>query len=126
MQYKESTKIELKSSLGEWKEIIKTLAGFANASGGIVVVGLDDDGQPLGMKIGKGAIEDFANKIKLNTDPVLYPSIDVKTFGLGEIVEIRVVSSDNKPVFAFERAYIRVGKTTQKLSTTEIRNLIKK
>jgi len=78
------------------------------------------------MQIGKGVIEDFANKIKLNTDPVLYPSIDVKTFGLGEIVEITVMSSDNKPVFAFERAYVRVGKTTQKLSTTEIRGLIKK
>ncbi len=110
MRYKESEKIELKSSFGEWKEIIKTLAGFANARGGSVVIGLDDNGQPLGMKIGKGAIEDFANKVKVNTDPVLYPSIDVKTFGLGEILEVLVASSDNKPVFAFERAYIRVGK----------------
>lgn len=123
MQYEESEKLELKSSFGEWKEIIKTLAGFANAKGGSIVIGLDDVGQPLGMKIGKGVIEDFANKIKLNTDPVLYPSIDVKTFGLGEIVEIAIASSDNKPVFAFERAYTRVGKTTQKLSTTEVRAL---
>lgn len=34
--------------------------------------------------------------------------------------------SDNKPVFAFDRAYTRVGKTTQKLSNSELCNLIKK
>ena len=126
MLYKESEKLELKSSFSEWKEIIKTLAGFANKKGGMVVIGVDDNVQPLGMQIRKGTIEDLSNKIKANTDPVLYPSINVKTFGLGEIVEISVASSDNKPVFAFERAYTRVGKTTQKLSTTEVRTLIKK
>ena len=124
--YKESEKLELKASFGEWKEIIKTLAGFANAKGGTVIVGLDDVGQPLGVEVGKGTIEDFANKVKANTDPVLYPSINVQTFGLGEIVEITVAPSDNKPVFAFERAYTRVGKSTQKLSTTEVRALITK
>jgi len=47
--YKESEKLELKASLGEWKEIIQLLAGCANAKGGSIVVGLDDNGQPLGI-----------------------------------------------------------------------------
>ena len=118
--------MELKSSFSEWKEIVISLCAFANKNGGSVIVGLDDSGQPLGKEFGKGAIEDIANKIKQNTDPTLYPSINVQTFGLGEIIEIEIPESDNKPVFAFERAYIRVGKTTQKLSTTEVRGLIKR
>ena len=126
MHYKESEKIELKSSLSEWKESIIALCAFANKNGGKVLIGIDDSGKNVGIQIGKGAIEDFANKIKNNTDPVLYPSINVKTFGLGEIIEIEVSESDNKPVFAFERAYTRVGKTSQKLSMAEVRELIKR
>jgi len=68
----------------------------------------------------------MANKIKMHTDPILYPSINVKTFGPGEIVELEILESDNKPVFAFEKAYVRVGKANQKLSATEIRDLVKR
>ena len=126
MQYKESENLELKSSFSEWKEIIITLSAFANKNGGMVVVGLDDNGISVNLQIGKRTIEDFVNKIKNCVDPILYPSINVKTFGLGEIVEIKIPKSDNKPVFAFERAYVRVGKTNQKLSQTEIKALIKR
>jgi ATP-dependent DNA helicase RecG len=114
MDFKESEKLELKSSFSEWKEIVASLSAFANKKGGRVIIGLNDDGQPLGKEFGKGVIEDIANKIKQNTDPILYPSINVETFGPGEIVEISVKESDNKPVFAFERAYTRVGKNNAK------------
>lgn len=87
---------------------------------------MKDDGTINEIQIGKNTIEDFANKIKNHTDPVLYPSINVETFGLGEIVEIEVSESDNKPVFAFEKAYMRVGKTNQKMSQAEVRELIKR
>jgi ATP-dependent DNA helicase RecG len=60
------------------------------------------------------------------TDPILYPSINVKTFGPGEIVELEIPESDNKPVFAFDKAYVKVGKANQKLSATEIRDLVKR
>jgi len=126
MSFKESEKLELKSSFSEWKEIVISLASFANKKGGKVIVGLEDSGESVGIQIGKGTIEDFVNKIKNNTDPVLYPSINVKTFGLGEIVEIEVSESDNKPVFAFERAYIRVGKTNQKMSQVCVKEMVRR
>jgi ATP-dependent DNA helicase RecG len=75
--------------------------------------------------VGKSTIEDFVNKLRNHTDPVLYPSVNVKTFGLGEIVSIQIPESDQKPVFAFDRAYIRVGKTNIKLNAAEVRKMIK-
>jgi len=126
MEYKESEKLELKASFGEWKEIIISLAAFANKEGGTVVVGLSDDGSPLHLQIGKNTIEDFVNKLKHNTDPVLYPAITAKTFGLGEIIEIFIPKSDNKPVFAFDKAWIRVGKSNIKLSAEKIREFFLK
>ena len=124
--YRESETLEKKSSFAAWKEIIISLCAFANKKGGKVVVGLDDQGNPVGLKIGKTTLEEMANKVKINTDPILYPSINVKTFGPGEVVELEIPESDNKPVFAFEKAYVRVGKTNQKLSATEIRDQIKR
>lgn len=124
--YRESETLEKKSSFAAWKEIIISLSAFANKKGGKVVVGLDDQGNPAGLGIGKDTLEEMANKIKMHTDPILYPSINVKTFGPGEIVELEIPESDNKPVFAFEKAYVRVGKANQKLSATEIRDLVKR
>jgi hypothetical protein len=124
--YRESEILEKKSSFAAWKEIIISLSAFTNKKGGKVIVGLDDQGNPTGLNIGKNALEEMANKIKMHTDPILYPSINVKTFGPGEIVELEIPESDNKPVFAFEKAYVRVGKTNQKLSATEIRDLVKR
>ena len=122
--FKESENIELKSSFGEWKEIIISLSAFANKKGGTVIVGIDDKGQPLHMQLGNKTIEDFVSKVRNHTDPILYPSINVKTFGLGEIVEITVSPSDYKPVFAFDKAWMRVGKSNIKLSTDKLRELI--
>lgn len=42
------------------------------------------------------------------------------------MVEIDIPESDNKPVFAFDKAVVRVGKTNQKLTNNEVRELIKK
>lgn len=124
MVFKESEKLELKASFGEWKEIIVSLSAFANKNGGLVVVGVSDSGEPMHMQMGKSTIEDFVNKLKANTDPILYPSINIKTFGLGDIVEIHIPKSDNKPVFAFDKAWERVGKSNVKLSTSRLRELI--
>jgi ATP-dependent DNA helicase RecG len=122
----ESSTIEFNSSFGKWKEVIISLVAFANKHGGKVIIGIADDGTPLGMEIGKNTIEDIINKIKNNTDPVLYPSVNTLTYGPGEIVEIDIPESDNKPVFAFNKPYIRVGKSNQKISTAEVKKLIKK
>ncbi len=123
---KESENIELKASFAEWKEIIISLVSFANRSGGKIVVGANDSGEYISMKVGKDTIEDFVNKVKQHTDPILYPSINVKEFGLGEYVEIEIPESDNKPVFAFDKAYIRTGKSNLKISNASLRELIKR
>lgn len=126
MVLKESEKIELKETLGEWREIIITLGAMANKKGGKIVVGLKDNGEPLEIEFPTKSIDDIVNKIKQNTDPQLYPSVNPKTFGTGEILEIEVKESDFKPVFAFDKAYLRVGSTNQKMSGTEIRETIKR
>jgi len=59
----ESETVEWKQSLGEWKEIVETCAAFATARGGTVYIGVGPAGERVGVQIGKGTLEDLANKI---------------------------------------------------------------
>ena len=58
----ESQNIEHKES---WRdEYLKWICGFANAQGGRVYIGVDDDRQVVGVENSKKLMEDIPNKIK--------------------------------------------------------------
>jgi len=53
----------------EWKSVwkdehLKWVCGFANADGGSIYVGIDDDGQVVGVENAKKLLEDLPNKIR--------------------------------------------------------------
>jgi ATP-dependent DNA helicase RecG len=54
--FKESERTELKESFSDWKEIVISLVAFANRNGGKVIVGVDDEGNFMGLKVGKNTI----------------------------------------------------------------------
>ena len=93
----ESETIEIKSSLSETKQIIETLSAFSNTKGGTIVIGVSDKGEFLGIGIGKKTIESLANKIKQNTDPMVYPLIRVEKTDDKWIVLIEIEESKQKP-----------------------------
>lgn len=90
IQDDESEILEFKESAGEWKAIIKTISAFANTRGGTVVVGISDNGDILGVRIGKKTVEDLANKIKENTDPKVFPGISVRNINGDNIIVITI------------------------------------
>jgi len=119
----ESDTLEFKESTGEWKEIIKTISAFANTKGGIIFVGINDKRKISGIQIGKRTFEDLTNKIKGNTDPKVFPEISVENIDRKNVILIKVKESKSKPVFAFDRAYRRVGKSTVRVTSEEIRKM---
>jgi ATP-dependent DNA helicase RecG len=120
----ESETVEWKTSLGEWKEIVETVAAFATSSGGTVHVGIDPSGNAIGLQLGKSTIEDLANKIKGNTEPPQFPSIETSGPEGSSRIAVRVEESPIKPVWAFGRPMKRVGRTNQRLSRDEAHRLL--
>ena len=58
----EKQNIEYKES---WRdEYLKWICGFANAQGGTLYIGKDDNGNPIGLNNAKKLLEDLPNKIK--------------------------------------------------------------
>ena len=74
----ESQNIEFKES---WRdEYLKWICGFANASGGRIYIGVDDERKIVGVTNSKRLMEDIPNKIATN---------------LGIIADVMIVCSQN-------------------------------
>lgn len=119
----ESETLEFKKSLGEWKEIIQVISAFANTKGGTIILGINEERKVFGVQIGKRTTEDLTNKIRRNTDPKISPRILVNNLDGEDIITIKVEESKSKPVFAFDRTYKRVGKSTVRATSEEIRKM---
>jgi len=124
LQEGESETVEFKKSPGEWKEIIKTISAFANAKGGIILAGVDKNGNIAGISMGKGTVEDLTNKIVTNTEPKLYPEITVKTLNKKKIIRIKVEMYPYDVVLAFGKPFKRIGKNTVRMSNDEYKRRI--
>ena len=107
---KENQTIEFKES---WKdEYLKWICGFANAYGGKLYIGKDDNGKTVGLKNTTRLLEDIPNKIR----DVLGIIIDVNLHlekGL-EFIEI-FVEPYPYPVSYKGQYHYRSGSTKQEL-----------
>jgi ATP-dependent DNA helicase RecG len=121
----ENERLEFKESLRLKEEICQAVYAFSNANGGSILIGVSDDGTIIGVDFGRNTLEELANYIKRNTDPAIFPSMRVEKIEKKDIVMIEVKESAEKPVFFKNHAYKRVGKTTQRISSSELRKLAK-
>jgi ATP-dependent DNA helicase RecG len=117
--------LEFKESSGLKDEIGETISAFSNSDGGTVIIGVSNSGGVHGVDIGKNTLEELANYIKRNTDPQAFPSVKIQEIGGKKVVMIEVEESQEKPVFFKNHAYKRVGKTNQRISSSELRKLAK-
>jgi len=101
----------------EWKELwrdeyLKWICGFANAQGGVICIGKNDNGQVVGVTDSKKLLEDIPNKVR----DVLGIMVDVNLMRESEkdYIEIVVVSSSYPVNYKGEYHY-RSGSTKQLL-----------
>ncbi|TCO01254.1 ATP-binding protein [Natronoflexus pectinivorans] len=101
----------------EWKEswrdeYLKWICGFANAYGGSIFIGKDDNGNIVGLKNAKKLLEDIPNKVK----DVLGIIIDVNLHETenGDCLEI-IVEAHPYPVNYKGQYHYRSGSTKQEL-----------
>ena len=104
----ESQNIEWKES---WRdEYLKWICGFANAQGGVLNIGINDNGDPVGLKDTKSLLEDIPNKIVTLLGIVADVNLQEKN-GV-DYIEI-VVPKSNMPI-AYKGVYhYRSGSTKQ-------------
>lgn len=106
----ESQSIEYKQS---WRdEYLKWICGFANANGGIIFIGKDDNGNVVGLADAKRLLEEIPNKVR----DVLGILVDVnlQTTAQGDFIEI-IVEGHPYPLNYKGQYHFRSGSTKQEL-----------
>ena len=121
MPDKESQSIEFKSN---WRdEYFKVISSFANCEGGMLKIGVDDRGNPIGLKNTDRLLEDLPNKIRNKLG--IIPSIEVEKKNKREIIRISVHPSF-VPISYDGKFFIRSGSTVQELQGKELADFLMK
>lgn len=106
----ESQNIEYKTI---WKdEYLKWICGFANAQGGTIFIGKDDNGNVVGVNSAKKLLEDLPNKI--TTILGIVAEVNLHETEQGDYIEI-VVEPQPNPVSCRGEYHYRSGSTKQEL-----------
>jgi ATP-dependent DNA helicase RecG len=120
----ESERLELKSSLAERQEILETISAFSNTKGGTIYIGIAPEGKIIGIDVGNQTVETLANEIKQNTDPRVFPTIEIQQINNRDVIVIKVAEYPTKPVWAKDKVFLRVGRSNQRASAEKIRDFI--
>lgn len=110
--------LELKESFGT--ETIETVCAFANASGGLIIIGIDDKGEPAKKNLRVESLRDFENKISTATEPSVAVDVEENLYRGHKVVVIRVQENPLKPVATRGRCFIRKGSVNHQMTPTEI------
>ncbi|WPJ96584.1 ATP-binding protein [Coraliomargarita algicola] len=106
----ESQQTEYKQT---WRdEYLKWISGFANAEGGVLVIGRDDAGKVVGLKDAKKLLEDIPNKVRDLLGILV--AVNLRTEGKLEYLEIEVEPYPN-PISHKGKYYLPSGSTLQEL-----------
>lgn len=115
----ESSTLEFKRTLPENNQIIKTVIGFCNRYGGKLIIGVDSDGNIVGVPENEiqSTMEFLDKTIFESCAPPIIPSIYTQRIGDKFLLIIEVSAGMNKPYFKKSKGvdkgtYIRLGRST--------------
>ena len=119
--FEEKQNIEYKES---WRdEYLKWICGFANAQGGRIYIGVDDNHEIVGISDGKRLMEDIPNKIV--TTLGIVAEVNLHETDGREYIEI-VVSPSNVPIAFKGQYHYRSGSTKQELKGVAVQQFLLK
>ena len=111
----------------EFKETItntflETVSAFSNYDGGVILFGVDDDGNIKGLSNAKQACLDIENKINDSISP--QPNYTLETQNNEQTIKLSVKSGLQKPYLYKSKAYKRNDTSTIEVDTLEFSRLV--
>ena len=127
MQY-ESERIEYKSQMTD--DIYKEVIAFANTDGGVIYLGIDDKGNPVGIDNVDETYTRLTNGIRdaIAPDVTMFVRYALKD---NKVIQIEVSEGSYKPYYLKSKGikptgvYVRQGASSVQASSEQIRQMIK-
>ena len=125
----ETNRIEFKRELTRELDIEKEVVAFLNyREGGIIYIGIDDEGKPVGVKDIDGDMLKIKDRIRMGILPSPMGLFDIQTERIENIpvIKITIASGTEKPYYKAQYGmspsgcYIRVGPAVEQMSPSMI------
>ncbi len=128
--YKEDQKNELKVELT--KDIKKEVVAFANSNDGTIYIGIDDNGNIIGLKNAEKDLEALSGMIRegICSDLTLYTKIYIENIESKDIIIVKVSEAPNKPYYLADKGlkssgvYLRHGNVSVQASEEVIKKML--
>lgn len=115
----ESALIEFKRKGVSPEKLAKEISALANTKGGLLLVGIDDDGTIVGVRSEKGETDTIEKACGFFIEPPIDANIEIVAVGEHDVVVLHIKESQSKPHTvevvdaatgkSVRRAYIRLG-----------------
>ena len=131
MRYQESETVELKQDFSE--SIRKEIIAFANSSGGKIYIGIQDDGEVIGVHSADQMIQRIANIVRdsIKPDATMFVHYEPVTVDDKQIVEVSVNQGTSRPYYLADKGmrpsgvFVRQGTASAPATEAAIRQMIK-
>ncbi len=121
---KESETLEFKASLTQLKKAIISIVAILNKhKKGKIIFGIKNNGNVIGVNIGKDTLRNISRAISEHVEPRIFPEIKEESIKSKKCIIINF-SGENIPYFAYGRAYKRVSDEDKLLTKTELEKMI--
>ena len=123
----EGLTLEFKRSTGEIREGMQTLCAFLNGSGGMVLFGVQSNGQAKGQEVTDQTLRDITQATDRFEPPAHLSIHRIKAIAGREVIVAAVEGGLASRPFTYEsRPYERMGSTTRKMPQAKYENLLLK
>ncbi len=114
-------------------KLLKSVVAFCNTSGGKIVIGVDDDGNIIGLEDPDDTAKKCVNALsdRIRPDITLFTEVTIHQYSDKSIVTIEVVEGDKKPYYLREKGlcaegvYVRRGTSSIPVTDEELIKMIR-
>lgn len=119
MNMKETSRLEFKESVSN--TFLKTVSAYANYNGGVILFGVSDEGEEVGLTNPQKSCLDIENKINDSISPKPDYRLNVRA---NKVVTLEVFEGNYKPYLYKAKAYKRNDTSTIELDQIELRRFL--
>jgi len=93
----ETDKVEFKRKFSGFEKIAKEMIALANTKGGVLLIGVDDDGTIVGVESEKQEIELVSTAGEFYSEPAIDADIEVIDIEGVDVIAVHIPESNTKP-----------------------------
>ena len=112
------------------KSWLKSVSAFANGEGGILVFGITDDDEVVGLENAEEDAESISEAIKTKLDPIPVIDLQFKEVDEKKLIMLRVMSGQETPYYYSgdkqRLAFVRVGNESVVTDRIQLKSLVMK